>query len=224
MRKMEDIKSKFVFFRQFFKAFDATGSICSTSQRAAKVMTEPMAGPRRKMRILEAGPGTGSVTDQVLKRMRFDDELVLCELNPHMMEILKRNLEKHPLYAMHKNRISFFEGLAQELPGTQTFDLIICAIPFLNLPVPVVKDIFARFRELSHEKTVMTYYEYMMMRKLGKAVSSKRRSRVKQLEPFLNDIWEQTSTIRTKVWLNMLPITVYKLHKLNQLPAHALAA
>lgn len=218
---MEDIKSKFVFLSQFFKEFEATGSFCSTSQWAAKAMTEPLVGPRRKMRILEAGPGTGSVTDQVLKRMRSDDELVLCEINPRLMAILKKNLIKHPLYQMHKSRISFFEGPVQELPGSEPFDAIVCAIPFLNLPVPVVKDIFARFRELSHEKTVMTYYEYIMLRKLGKAVSSERRARVKQLEPFLNDVWNQTATSRKKIWLNLLPITVYKLEHLNQVQAIA---
>ena len=185
-------------------------------------MTEPLVGPRRAMRILEAGPGTGSVTDQILKRMRVGDELVLCELNPRLMKILKTNLARHPLYDIHKNRISYFEGPVQELPGSQQFDVIVCAIPFLNLPVPVVKEIFARFREMSHEKTVMTYYEYIMMRELGKAVSSERRTRVKQLEPFLSDIWNQTSSTQKKIWLNVLPITVYRLERLNH--ASALAA
>ncbi len=219
---MEDIKSKFVFLSQFFKEFEATGSFCSTSKWAAKAMTEPLVGPRRKMRILEAGPGTGSVTDQILRRMHADDELVLCELNPRLMAILKLNLAKHPLYNLHRDRISFFEGAVQELPGSQPFDVIICAIPFLNIPVSVVKEIFGRFRQLSHEKTVMTYYEYIMMRKLGKAVSSERRARVNLLEPFLNGLWSQTATSRKKVWLNLFPITVYKLKHLDQ--AHAIAA
>lgn len=219
---MEDIKSKFVFLSQFFKEFEATGSFCATSKWAARAMTEPLVGPRRKMRILEAGPGTGSVTDQILKRMHTDDELLLCELNPRLMAILKSNLLKHPLYSVHKDRISFFEGPVQELPGSQPFDVIICAIPFLNIPVPVVKEIFGRFRQLSHAKTVMTYYEYIMLRKLGQAVSSERRNRVRLLEPFLDDVWSQTSPSRKKIWLNLLPITVYQLKHLDQ--AHAIAA
>jgi phosphatidylethanolamine/phosphatidyl-N-methylethanolamine N-methyltransferase len=218
---MEDIKSKFVFFAQFFKEFQAMGSFCSTSKWAAKALTEPLVGPRKTMRILEAGPGTGSVTDQILKRMRTGDELVLCELNPRLMAILKRNLARHPLFDIHKNRISFFEGPVQELPGSQPFDVIVCAIPFLNLPVPVVKEIFARFRELSHEKTVMTYYEYIMMRELGKAISKTRRSRVSQLEPFLQEVWEQTNTQRKQVWRNVLPVNVYRLESLGQAPALA---
>ena len=197
------------------------GSFCSTSKWAAKALTEPLVGPRKTMRILEAGPGTGSVTDQILKRMRTGDELVLCELNPRLMAILKRNLARHPLFDIHKNRISFFEGPVQELPGSQPFDVIVCAIPFLNLPVPVVKEIFARFRELSHEKTVMTYYEYIMMRELGKAISKTRRSRVSQLEPFLQEVWEQTNTQRKQVWRNVLPVNVYRLESLGQAPALA---
>ena len=174
------------------------------------------------MRILEAGPGTGSVTDQILRRMRSGDELVLCELNPRLMKILKANLAKHPLFGMHKARISFFEGPVQDLPGSQPFDVIVCAIPFLNLPVAVVREIFNRFRELSHEKTKMTYYEYIMLRQLGKAVSSKRRARVRQLEPFMNEIWQHTSKKSTKIWLNILPITVYQLENLSH--AQTLAA
>lgn len=104
----------------------------------------------------------------------------------------------------------FFEGPVQGLATGDKFDLIVCAIPFLNLPVQITQDIFRKFAELSHSQTSITYYEYMWLRQLGKALSPERRKRLGELENFISTLHEENLCSVKKIWLNVLPINVYR--------------
>lgn len=208
---MDLIKNNFVFLREFIQEFESTGSICPTSKWAAKALVTPLNGDRAGNRILEAGPGTGSVTVHILKKMRPDDDLVICELNPRFMKVLKQNLQSNRDYIRNKDRITFFQGPVQDIPDSQKFDMIVCAIPFLNLDLQTVKEIFAKFRQMGHAGTVLTYYEYMWVREISKAMSPENRKRIKELERFFADMKTQHESSRKRVWLNVLPINVYRI-------------
>ena len=90
------------------------------------------------------------------------------------MAALKQNLANNVNFQRHKDRISFFQGAVQELPDSGKFDLIVCAIPFLNLDVEIVRDIFKKFRALSTDQLVAIEEE---------DVASLKRA---QLEAFTN--------------------------------------
>src|SRR5438876_159016 len=96
-----------------------------------------------------------------MEHLRDDDELVICEINERFMTALKKTLSEMPEYDRHKERISFFQGPVQELPQSGKFDLIVCAIPFLNFELEMVREIFGKFSQISSAETVLTYYEYM---------------------------------------------------------------
>ena len=212
---MEFLKQNLVFVREFIQDFDNTGSFCPTSKWAARALLTPLEDvPRTGKRIIEAGPGTGSVTVHILANMRDDDELAICEINPRFMRSLKQTLATNKDFLRHKDRVSFFEGAIQDLPPCKPFDLIVCAIPFLNLDFAITKSIFDKFRNISHSGTSLTYYEYMGLRKLGKAVSPIRRKRYEQLEGFFSVVHEENLTSKQRVWLNLLPINVYRVDRL----------
>jgi len=208
---VEFLKENLLFIREFFAEFEATGSFCPTSKWAAKAMIAPLLKPRNGKRILEAGPGTGSVTIPLLASLRSDDHLVICEINPRFMQALKQNLANNPDYIKHKDRITFFQGPVQDLPDTEKFDVVICSIPFLNLEPEITESIFHKFRSLSKSDTVMTYYEYIGLKHLGRAVSQTRRRRIEQMENFLQTFACENSRSRQRIWLNMTPINVYQM-------------
>lgn len=207
---MDFMKENIVFLRECLQEFDATGSICPTSRWAAQALIEPLRGGSQGRKILEVGPGTGSVTVHILDAMRPDDELIICELNPRFMKALKENIAEHPGFIRNRERISFFEGPVQSLPSDNKFDLIICAIPFLNLPFEITREIFLKFDELSYPHTSLTYYEYMGLRQLGKAVSAGNRKRFTELENFIASHYDESLRSKKRVWLNFLPINVYR--------------
>jgi 16S rRNA A1518/A1519 N6-dimethyltransferase RsmA/KsgA/DIM1 with predicted DNA glycosylase/AP lyase activity len=176
-------------------------------------MAAPLAGKNREpMHILEAGAGTGAVTAKVLENLIEGDTLIVCELNPRMVERLSRNLEKNELYHQFKDQITIFEGPVQDVPEDKPFDCIISSLPFLNFELELVEDIFSKYKRVSTADTVMTYYEYIGLRSLGRTLSPpKRKNRLRQLDSYLRDLFERCQTARTRGWMNFLPINIYTL-------------
>jgi phospholipid N-methyltransferase len=167
----------------------------------------------RPMRILELGPGSGAVTVKILERMLEGDELLVCEINPRMMRILKNRLRRLPLFQARKHQIKFFIGPAQELPEQHKFDLIVSAIPFLNFELKTVREIFGKIERLSTSRTVLTYYEHIGIRPISLVCSPpKRRRRMKELDSFFESFMREHSTRKKPVWLNMFPISVYRVN------------
>ncbi|MCB0333601.1 MAG: methyltransferase domain-containing protein [Bdellovibrionales bacterium] len=205
------------FFRGFLKEFHTTGAICSTSPVAAKTLCHPLEGSRSPKRILEVGAGTGAVTFQILPRLQEGDSLTICEVNSNFAEQLRKRLDASPLFAKHAARTSFFEGYIQELTASQPFDVIICSLPFLNFTVELTDEIFTKLRELSHEPTVLTYYEYIGIRSLSKIFSlSQRRERFQKLDAYLTSLLLKHEIQKERIWFNFLPIDVHTLQLLGK--------
>ena len=206
------IKDNLVFLREFVKEFQTTGSVFPTSRWAAKALTSPMMRIRSPQHILEHGPGTGSVTVKILKRMNDGDKLTICEINPRFMASLQKKLAKNEDYLRHRDRIDFFLGPMQELPEVAKYDVIVCAIPFLNFDRDTVREMFTKLKKLVKDNTIMTYYEYIGLRAIGKSVAppiTKRRMR--ELDSFFGEISKSHGMRRERVWLNVLPINIYTL-------------
>lgn len=206
-------KSTALFLREGLFRFHDTGALCATSRWAAKALTNALREERSPRRILELGPGTGSVTMQILEDMIPGDQLAICEINPRFMATVKSRLSEHPRFAEHKANISFFECPAQELPQPETpFDVVVCALPFTNFSIEVVQEIFERLHALSHDETVMTYYEYIGLRRMGALVAQgEKRSRLIEIDRFFDKKHEHDLIKHERVWLNFLPIHVHTL-------------
>jgi phospholipid N-methyltransferase len=176
-------------------------------------MASPLKAPRKPMHILEAGAGTGAVTAKILENFQEGDTLIVCELNPRMMKRLKRNLEKNELFRKHRESITVFEGPVQEVSEDKSFDVIVSSLPFLNFELPMVEEIFSKYKRVSTPETVMTYYEYMGLRSLGRTISPpKRKNRIRQLDGYLRELFSRCNTARKRVWMNFLPINVYTIY------------
>jgi phospholipid N-methyltransferase len=206
------LKNNFVFLKESIKEFELTGTVCPTSKWAADALTNPLHGPRGPKRILEIGPGTGSVTVKILADMIPGDTLMICEINPRFMEALKNNLRDNPDFIRNRSAISFFEGPVQDLPESSRYDVIVCALPFLNFDLETVQEIFGKLKRLSDGATVMTYYQYIGLRSLSLAMASPRnKQRMRELDSFFKGIYRNHLTDRRRVWLNILPINIYTL-------------
>ncbi len=204
--------STLFFIKQSLDRFEEIGSVFPTSHWAAGALSAPLDQlSRGSRRILELGSGTGSVTCEILKKMRSGDELCLCEVNPEFIRTLKKDIRKMHGYEEHQDRISFFEGYAQELSPSSTFDVIICALPFLNFSVKVCEEIFSKLEEISSPNATMTYYQFVGMKRLAKMLSSQRRRRLRGVESFFRERIDPLRVNKTEVWLNLFPIHVYTL-------------
>lgn len=205
------LKEKLVFIRESLLEFKTTGAIFPTSRWAAHALITPLKEPNRTpKRILELGPGTGSVTIPLIDAMRDGDHLTVCEINPRFMSSLKETLVGHTGFNLRKQQIDFFEGAAQDIPVGAPYDVIVCALPFVNFDLETVQEIFARLKMLSTPETLMTYYEYIGARRINQTLGAPaRKERVKQVDGFLRESGAVKSLDKKQVWLNLFPIHIY---------------
>lgn len=208
---MAIIKEQIALLDGFVNAFEATGTLFPSSAWAARELSKPVLDIRGPKNILEAGAGTGPVTLQIMKDMHPGDTFTICELNPKLAEILKINIEKDENYQRLKSNIKIFIGPVQELSEDTPFDVIVCALPFLNFPISLTREIFAKFYKMSTSNTHITWYEYIGLRKINKVVARpEKKKKLRDFEIFWKELSGKAPIKKKRVWLNMLPINVYR--------------
>jgi phosphatidylethanolamine/phosphatidyl-N-methylethanolamine N-methyltransferase len=96
-RKMPVGKDRFEdearFLRSWLERPLLTGAVTPSSKMLARTMASYV-DPRLPGPIIELGPGTGPVTDALVRRGIAQDRLVLVEFNPEFCQLLKRRFPK----------------------------------------------------------------------------------------------------------------------------------
>jgi phosphatidylethanolamine/phosphatidyl-N-methylethanolamine N-methyltransferase len=154
------------FVREALRDIHHTGSVWPSSPALAKAMTRGMADLRGPRRILEVGPGTGPFTERILKQLRRHDRFDVVEMN----EAFCRDLEKRLLKPFRRRRgdihVVLHQAPIQEAPLEGGYDLIVCGLPFNNVPPSLVRSIFRRMLMLLREGGELAYFEYAGVRTL----------------------------------------------------------
>ena len=206
------MKASIVFLRQSFSSFADVGAVWSSSKWAAEGLTEPMdhlSGPRD---VLEVGAGVGPVTVDIISKLKDGDHLTVCEINPKLMVTLKERLQKLPEYQKRKEQIEFFIGPVQDLVETRKFDVIVCALPFLNFDQQTIADIFNKLLNLAKPKCTMTYIQYIGFAKLGRLFGSPaRKERIRSVNEFIAENFLPRLIKKERIWLNIPALDVMQL-------------
>ena len=115
---------------------------------AEKVQHSP-----RPLRILELGPGTGTLTKAILKVIRKTDTLDLVEINPHFCRMLRREF-RHPNLRVH------FADLLEFSPE-QPYDYIFSSIPYESIPEEISMAMWQQKIRLCKPGALISYYKYV---------------------------------------------------------------
>src|SRR5437764_12747057 len=78
--------------------FRTTGALMPSSRFLARALAAPLGHARPPGRILEVGPGTGSVTREILRRLIPGDQLDAVELNSRFIERLELCFRHDPKF------------------------------------------------------------------------------------------------------------------------------
>ncbi len=202
-----------VFLGQFWKQYRTTGAIWpsgrSLARALARFVRDGESQPDRPRRILEVGPGTGSVTVEIIRGMRPNDRLELVELNDDFVAHLRQRFENDPPFQAVEKQSEIHHAPVEQLTADHQYDLIVSGLPLNNFEVAEVENILNTFRRLMKPGGVISFFEYIAIRKVKACISgSSTRERLRGIASELDQLCE-TEVRRDCVLMNVTPAWVH---------------
>lgn len=198
-----------VFWRETRRSFRTTGAVMPSSPFLAQAMIAPLDNISHGARILEVGPGTGSVTRAIARRLRPHDHLDAVELNPQFVEQLRRRCEREPAFADRRDQISVIHSAVENLPGDGVYDFIVSCLPFNSFPSGLVRRIFSAYSRLLKPGGMLTYFEYVLVRQLQTPfVNRVERRRLYRVGRVVDQYIRDFQVHRERVFMNVPPAIV----------------
>jgi phospholipid N-methyltransferase len=201
-----------VFWREFRQTFHTTGSVLPSGAALARALASRVVPSDEPRRILEAGPGTGAVTGHILQRLGPEDQLDLVELNDRFADVLRTRLENDAQWREASDRVRVLNMPLEQLEASGQYSAIVSGLPLSNFSCDAVEAIFAQFHRLAAAGAMLSFFEYVAIRK-AKALWSKRRERHRLAgidRIFLRE-FERWETGRQCVSANVPPAWVHHL-------------
>ncbi len=212
------LKNQIAFFRQFRQRFETTGAIAPSSRFLARSMTSYLAArdPAIPVRVLEIGPGTGPVTNSIVRLLRPHDVFDLVELNAEFVRILHERFESEPAWMSAKAQSTIHQLPVQEFASSAPYDFVISGLPLNNFPAELVTSIAETYFRLLKPGGVLSYFEYMYVRPIRKVVTrGAERIRITAIDATLQGHCNRCRIRRDNIWLNTPPAWVQHLRGLE---------
>lgn len=165
------------FFRESRRHFRSTGSIAPSSRFLAGELVYELRRPRGPSRILEVGPGTGSVTEHILRLLMPGDRLDLVEINGRFVDLLQRRFDREPAFRRHQDQVELIHAGVEQLLGEGVYDYVISGLPLNSFSVAQVREIFQIYNRLLKLGGTLSYYEYVFIRQLQTPFVNRRERR-----------------------------------------------
>lgn len=200
------------FFKELPKSFAQIGQVVPSSPMLARTLARPVRESIGSINVLEVGSGTGAVTKQILKALGPEDTLVVCEINRRLLDLLRKDLSDNRDFFRHRERIKFYRGPVQSLKrrgNYGSYDIIVSSLPFSNFDAETVYEILDLYRKLLKPNGVLTFYEYLGLRKLGALIKKPaERERMKAVDGVVKQ-WKKAlrelGKVKTDVTLMNIP-------------------
>jgi phospholipid N-methyltransferase len=165
------------FLREYRRHIRATGALLPSSRFLAGALVSELRKPRQPARILEVGPGTGSVTRQLVRHLIPGDHVDAVEINSQFVALLRRRFDQEWAFRRCRHQLHLIHAAVQDLIGAARYDFIISGLPLNNFPGGQVRDIFKTYNRLLKPGGTLTYYEYVLVRQVMAPFVNRRERR-----------------------------------------------
>lgn len=146
-----------LFARNFIKHPFMLGSVLPSSRFLVRDLVSQV-NWERALVVVEFGPGVGTVTREVLKRMRRDAVLVVIEINEDFVQYLRSTMNDPRLRIVHGSAAHVRRILAEH--GLAPADCIISCLPYSLLPAPLRQEIVTESRHALKAQGSLLGYQY----------------------------------------------------------------
>lgn len=212
-----------LFWRAFRSSFRTTGAILPSGRRLSRALARFVAeSSNRPRRILEVGPGTGPATREIAAVLGPEDRLDLVEVNEEFVRRLRERLQTDPPMAAVAERVRVLQGRVEDLPRDDGYDVIVSGLPLNNFSVAEVDTILRGFSELARPGAMLSFFEYIGLRRLKASVVGRaERERLRGIGRLFESLLSGREVRREAVWLNVPPAWVHhvKLEAAGRPPA-----
>jgi phospholipid N-methyltransferase len=146
-----------LFAKNFFQHPKMLGSIIPSS----RFLIDRLMGKfdwARARTIVEYGPGVGTITANILKRMSPEARLVAFEMNEDFVRYLRRTFPDPRLHVVHGS--AEYVGKELEKLGLDGADYIISGIPFSHFPEKFRKTLMRESRQALNPTGAVLFYQF----------------------------------------------------------------
>jgi phospholipid N-methyltransferase len=156
-RSTAQIAAVALFARNFVKYPAMLGSVIPSSPFLVKNLMGRIDWGRARV-LIEFGPGVGTITREVLKRMRPDAVLLVIELNQEFVQYLGTTISDPRLRVVHGSAAHVRRILSEH--GLARADYIISSIPYSLLPESLRKEIVHESRHALKAQGSLLVFQY----------------------------------------------------------------
>jgi phospholipid N-methyltransferase len=146
-----------LFARNFLKHPKMLGSVIPSSSFLIGALLKQIDFDKARV-IVEYGPGVGTISVELLRRMRPDAHLVLIETNKDFVRFLKETINDPRLHVVLDSAAQVDRILADL--GLDSADYVISGIPFSQLPEQVRQDVVLKTRDVLSPEGAFLVYQF----------------------------------------------------------------
>lgn len=179
--------ARLLFARTFFKNPVMLGSVIPSSRFLIRGVLEPIDWGRTNI-LVEYGPGVGTITGEILKRLRPDATLIIIEMNPELARFLRDTFNDKRLVVIEGSAANVRKILAQA--GFESADYIISGIPLSSMPLAMREHIVRETKQALAPGGAFIVYQF-----------------TSRALPELQRVFEVVR--RGREWLNVLPAHLF---------------
>jgi phospholipid N-methyltransferase len=146
-----------LFARNFFKSPAMLGSVVPSSSFLVNDMMKQVDWNRARI-VVEYGPGVGTFTREILKRMRPDAVLIAIELNTDFVDYLNDHVQDSRFRVVHGSAARVRSILAEQ--NLSAADYIISSLPYRNMSDALRREILDESRMALKAEGSMLLFQY----------------------------------------------------------------
>ena len=146
-----------LFARNFLKHPRMLGSVIPSSRFLIQELLRKVDWKGARV-VVEYGPGVGTITTAILRRLRPDGVLLVIEMNEEFVRFLREHVRDPRLHVVHGSAEEVRERL-REL-GHERADYIISGIPFSTMPADARATILRHTHDLLRPRGRLLVYQF----------------------------------------------------------------
>lgn len=150
-----------LFLREWLANPQGTGSITPSSPQLGAAMARWLPHNPDSY-VLELGPGTGAVTDALLKRGLREDRLIAIEYNPNLAKLLRKRFHSAQIITGDAWEL---DALLAELPQpVASVGAVISSLPLLNFSKAQADSLAQKIRAILEPRGRWVQYSYHIIK------------------------------------------------------------